>query len=93
MSTTKSGYSRYTKLFNEEDIDKIVDIVDKHINEVLDNIKSGTFDINPKRIDEDLIGCKNCKFKDLCYKKEEDICNIKATKFSDITGGEDNGVD
>ena len=78
----------YTKLFKESDIDIIVNLVDKHINEVLENIKLGNFDINPKRIDNELIGCKYCKFKDICYKKEEDIKDLINKKTSDILGGE-----
>ena len=89
MKVSSKGFYAYTKLFNEIDIDKIVDLVDKHINEVLSNIKLGKFDISPKRIDNDeLVGCEFCQFKDLCFRKEEDIVDLKTTKYEDIVGGE-----
>lgn len=77
MKTTKSGFYKYAKLVSEEDIEKIVNIVDNNINEVIESIKNGDFKINPKRIDNELLGCKYCEFKDLCFKKEENIKDIK----------------
>ena len=84
MKTTKEGFSRYTKLVSEEEINKIVGIVDNQIDDVINSIKEGDFSINPKRINDELIGCKYCKFKDLCYQKEENIVDLKETKKEDI---------
>ena len=94
MKVTNKGFYSYAKLFDDNDIDIILSLVDNHINEVLASFESGNFDINPKRIDNDLIGCKYCKFKDLCYLKEEDIVDLKYTNFQDIVKeGEENGMD
>ena len=89
MALTKSGFAHYTKLFNEDNINTIVELVNKHINEVISAIKLGEFNINPKRINDKLIGCEYCKFKDICYKKEEDVVTLQDTKTSDILGGEE----
>ncbi len=83
-------FKKTAKLLSEEEINKIIDIVDKNIDEVIIKIENGEFKINPKRIDEKLIGCENCHFKDLCFRKEEDIVDLINTKKSTILGGEDN---
>ncbi len=90
MKTTKNGFAHYTKLIDNDGIDKITDIVDKKIDEVIDATACGDFKINPKRINDKLIGCQFCEFKDLCFRKEEDIVNLEDTKFADIVGGENN---
>ena len=87
MKLTSKGFSSYTKLVSEEDIENIIDIVDKNINEVIESIKQSDFEINPKRIDEDLLGCTYCKYKDICFRKEEDIKNITYTSYDDLKGG------
>ena len=89
MALTQKGFAHYTKLFNEDNINTIVELVNKHINEVISAIKLGEFNINPKRINDKLIGCQYCKFKDICYKKEEDVVTLQDTKTSDILGGEE----
>ena len=84
MKLTSNGFSSYAKLFKEEDIDKIVKLVDKLIDDVINNMEDGNFDIDPKRIDNNLIGCKYCNFKDLCYRKEEDIKDLDNKTFEEI---------
>lgn len=90
MKTTKSGFSHYTKLIDNSGVDKVVNLVDEKIDEVISATTKGNFDINPKRLGDKVIGCNYCKFKDLCFRKEEDIVNLEGTKFKDIIGGEDN---
>lgn len=84
MNKTNNGFQNYTKLISYEEIDKVMDLVDDKINEVIQGVEEGKFNINPKRIDDKLIGCDFCKFRDACYKKEEDIVNLKNIKFKDI---------
>lgn len=93
LKLTSKGFAKYSKLIKEEDINKIIEIVNNHINEVISKIKSGDFKINPKRINNELIGCKFCKYKDLCFKKEENIIDLKHTSIISILGGEDDGMD
>ena len=91
LGLSKTGdFKKTAKLLSEEEINKIIDIVDKNIDDSILKIENGEFTINPKRIDEKLIGCENCHFKDLCFKKEEDIVDLINTKKSAILGGDDN---
>lgn len=84
MSITQKGFSSYAKTVSNDDIEKINNVVDKKIEEVINNVEEANFPINPKRIDNKLIGCDFCKFKDLCFRKEEDIVDLENTKFKDI---------
>ena len=89
LSST-GDFKKSAKLLSEEEINMIISLVDKNIDEAILNIENGKFNINPKRIDDKLIGCENCNFKDLCFKKEEDIVDLVNTKKSTILGGDDN---
>ena len=81
LKTTSNGFSHYSKMINDEEIDKLIEIVDEKINFARDNILNGSFDINPKRLDGENIGCLYCPFIDICYRQEKDIVDI---------GGDDN---
>lgn len=81
LKTTSNGFSHYSKMINDEEIGKLIEIVDEKINFARDNILNGSFDINPKRLDGDNIGCLYCPFIDICYRQEKDIVDI---------GGDDN---
>ena len=81
LKTTSNGFSHYSKMINDEEIDKLIEIVDEKINFARDNILNGSFDINPKRLDGENIGCLYCPFIDICYYQEKDIVDI---------GGDDN---
>ncbi len=86
MSLTKNGFSSFSKLIDNDGIEKITNLVDNKINEVIEAVIDGDFQINPKRIDNKLLGCEHCKFKDICFKKEDDIVNLENKKFSEIVG-------
>ena len=88
LKTTNNGFSAYSKMITDKEIDKMIDIVDKKINEVIENVEEANFEIKPIRIDNKLIGCEFCKFKDLCFRKEEDIKDVQSKKFKEIVGGE-----
>lgn len=84
MGTTRNGFSKYAKVISEDEIDIVTDIVQDKIGEVIKNMETGNFEINPKRLGDKIVGCDFCKFRDLCYRKEEDIVNLIDTKFKDI---------
>jgi ATP-dependent helicase/DNAse subunit B len=84
MCKTKNGFARYSKLISEEEIDKIIKIVEDKINEVIKGIENTDFKINPKRIDNSLVGCNYCKYHELCYKKEENIVNLDKVTIDKI---------
>lgn len=81
LKTTKDGFYAYSKIISKEKIDKLIEIVDKKINESRDNILECNFKINPKKIGDKLIGCEFCKYKDLCFMKEEDIIQLEKKSF------------
>ena len=83
MKTTSKGlFSK--KVYDDSLIDDIYKLVDDKIEEAIDNITRGGFDINPKRIGMDNIGCKYCSFKDICFMRENDIVNLKEYKNLDF---------
>lgn len=88
MKITSKGFSTFSKVLSEEDIDKIIEITKKNIDKFTDKILKGEFDINPKRIDYVAVSCPNCPFKDICFVTEEDILDLKNTKINEILGGE-----
>ena len=77
MKITSKGFSAYSKILSENDIDSIVNTVEKKIEEAFAKIKNNDFSINPKVINGENIGCKYCKYKDLCFKTGEDLVYLK----------------
>ena len=75
-----NGFYAYSKILNEEKINKIIDLVDKKIEEASINIENNNFNINPKSINNENVSCKFCKYKDICYRKEQDIVYLKEYK-------------
>lgn len=92
---TKSdgNFYSYSKTLNNTQINNLIDIVDKKIEEASTNILEAKFDINPKQIGfkkDSLIGCSFCTFKDICFKKEKDNVILKEQDYKEFLGGEDN---
>ena len=88
MKVSSNGFYAYSKVLNNDQIKKLIDIVDTKIEEARDNILNSNFDINPKKIGNNLKGCEFCKFKDICFKKEEDVVNLDEASYLDFLGGE-----
>ena len=90
MKTTSKGFAHYANVLSDEQMDSIVDIVDKKIIEARDSIIKGDFSINPKQIGTEKIGCEFCKHKDLCFRKNEDFVKLKEVTSLDFLGGDFN---
>ena len=88
LKTTKTGFYSYSKVINNEQIDSLINLVDKKIEEARDNILDVSFDINPKKIGKENIGCKYCNFNDICYMEQKDIVELKEYKNAEFLGGE-----
>lgn len=73
---------------SEEEIDSIVDIVDKNIKAAVDEILNGNFSINPKIIDGKNESCTFCKYKDICYLRESNKVYINTEEGEDDDNGE-----
>ena len=90
MKTLKDGsFSSYTKVLNNDEIIKIMDITKEKISEVIESIKNNKFDINPKINGDKNIGCEYCKFKDICFVKKKDKVEIMEETFGGNTDGMD----
>ncbi len=77
-------FSSYAKVLNDEGIELVRKIVTKKIDEAINGITNGNFNINPKRIDGELVSCKYCKYQSICFRKEEDIIDLKYQKINEI---------
>ena len=90
MTLTKEGrYSANTKVLTDEELNGLIDVIDKKIDENRDDILRGNFSINPKQIGDDLVGCEFCKYRDICFRKNEDIVSLKKYKDLSYLGGEE----
>ena len=89
MRTKSDGdFYSYSKTLNEIEINNLIKLVDKKIEEAADNILEANFDINPKKINGINIGCEYCTFKDICFKKENDTIYLKEQDYKEFLGGE-----
>lgn len=78
----------YSKIWNDDDINKLCDLVDHFIKDTGENILTGKFPMTSKIINnKDYISCNYCPFKDICYKTDEDNIYLK------VETGEKNGMD
>lgn len=93
MKYGKNGFYRYSKVLNEEQMNLLINLVDKKIEEARDDILNCKFDINPKQLssDKEITGCKFCHYKDICFRKNDDVVNIqKCNDLSFLKEGEEN---
>lgn len=94
MKYGKNGFYRYSKVLSDENMSRLIELVDKKIEEARDDILDGRFDIAPKKLssDKDITGCKFCHYRDICFRKNDDVINLE--KCSDLSflseEGEDN---
>ncbi|MBQ8472261.1 MAG: PD-(D/E)XK nuclease family protein [Bacilli bacterium] len=77
MKMTSKGFSHYTKVITEEEIDELVNVVDLKIKNAFKEIREADFKINPKVIGGENIGCLFCKYKDLCFKTGSDYVYLE----------------
>ena len=80
MKLTEKGFGTYSKVLTDNQINKIIDITEEKIDECIDGIVNGKFDINPKLIRDKFNGCDFCKFRDICFKTNKDIKELNDIK-------------
>ena len=78
LKTTSKGFSSYSKMINNDEINNLINLVDSKINEARDEILDTKFMINPKKIDNKNIGCEYCEFRDVCFRKENDFIILES---------------
>lgn len=88
LKTTSTGFSTYSKLLSDNEMDKLSNIVFEKIKSAAENINASIFDINPKELDGKLVGCNFCKYKDICFMKNENIVKLKGITKEELFGGE-----
>lgn len=93
MKKTSNGFYAYSKVLDEEVINKIPSFVDRKVDFARDKILDADFIINPKQIkgDNSVIGCDFCSYKDICFRKNNDIQEVPKYKdLSFLDGGDNN---
>ena len=90
LKTTKTGFSAYSKVLDDNQISEISDIVKDNIIKASKDILDGKFDINPKEINDEVVGCKYCPYKDICFMDNKDVVSLEAKK---LFGGEEDELD
>lgn len=92
LKTKANGdFSLYSKVLSDIEIDKIVELTEKNIDDAIDKILNGEFAINPKKIGyEKDVGCMYCKFRDICNRKEENYQVLEDIKTLDFLRGDEN---
>ena len=95
MKKNQDGsFSSNTKLVSKNQIDGLIKLTEKHIDNAFKDILDAKFDIKPKRIGDDLVSCTFCKYRDVCFRKEENIENLDVQEdLSFLEGGDINGMD
>lgn len=83
MKTTNNGFYKYSKVLSDEDMNDLISMTDKLIDDTSDNILKADFDINPKVINNVNVSCKYCMYKDICYYSENDIIYINKNNNKD----------
>ena len=63
--------SSKSKVITNEEMHMVIDKIDQIIDKVIRQILDGQFFINPKVINQKNIACTYCKFKDLCFMKKQ----------------------
>lgn len=86
--TKNNTFYHYSKVLSNEQMDKVINIVDNKIDNAINNILNGKFAINPKVTDKKNLGCEYCKFKDICYKTKNDEVRIIPDKELSFLGGD-----
>lgn len=85
LGLTKTGnFYAYSKVLSESEMDKLKKLVKSKINEMIDDILSASFEINPKKIDDEDMSCKYCKYKDICFKKEKDYKKLDKKNYKEF---------
>ena len=84
LKMSSKGFYQYSKVLTSEEINNIINLVDKNIENAIDVILSRDFAINPKRIDNKNIGCEFCKFREICFYKEEDLVDFPKANYKEF---------
>ncbi len=82
LKTKQDGsFYHYSKVYDEQDIDTLLKLVDDMIHKSLDGILSGDFSIQPKILDNKTnLSCDFCPFQDICFHTARDNVYVNSDK-------------
>ncbi len=88
LGLKKDGdFYSYSKVLDNEQINKLINITNQKIEEAIDSICDAKFDINPKNDNDKNLSCQYCDYKDICFKTKKDEISINPdTKLSFLGG-------
>ncbi len=80
LKVGKNGFYAYAKVLSEKQMEQLIHLTQKQIEQAAHKIEQADFTINPKQIGQKLVGCEFCKYQDLCFKTAKDIVPLKEYK-------------
>lgn len=86
----EKGFSRNSKLINDDTLYELLNYTKNYINKTKDNILNANFSIDPKVYSGNNISCNFCKYKDLCYMMEKDLIYLDKVEDLSFLGGDNN---
>ena len=89
MKLKKDGeFASSANVLNDEEINNLIKMTDKKIDEAVAMICDAEFDINPKVDGEKNLGCLYCKYKDICFMSKKDEVKITPDEDLSFLGGD-----
>lgn len=89
MKVKKDGsFSSYANVLNNDQINRLIDVVDDKVDCAIHGISEAMFDIKPKRTEKEVLGCSYCKFNDICFKENDDEEIIAPDNGLSFLGGD-----
>ncbi len=72
------GFHASSKMLSESDLDSLKNHLRKKIDDALEALCVGRFDIDPKKdVSGNEVSCEYCAFADVCFKKYEDFTTMR----------------
>ncbi|MBR4830855.1 MAG: PD-(D/E)XK nuclease family protein [Bacilli bacterium] len=88
MSTKKDGdLSANAKVLDDTEMNNLKELVKDKIDNMINDILSSSFEIDPKKIDYKDVSCTYCKYKDVCFRKEKDYKILDKKDYKEFLGG------
>ena len=89
MKLKKDGeFASSANVLSDEEINNLIKMTDKKIDEAVAMICDAKFDINPKVDGEKNLGCLYCKYKDICFMSKKDEVKITPDEDLSFLGGD-----
>ena len=93
MTYKDDKFGAYSKVLGKTDIEELIKYTKDKINESIDKIIEGDFEINPKIYNGKNISCTYCPFADICYKNVSDQVYLDKVEDLSFLGGDNNALD